>query len=166
MRRGWSMAVYGTPAVVILGVALALSQNAGTQSVSASQADVHSSVYAELGKVPEKARARKNPMETDPEAAVAGKKLFSQHCAECHGSDAGGSKKAPSLLSDEIQQATPGTLFWILSNGVVRRGMPVWSRLPEPQRWQIVTHLKTLKPAVARPAVSESAEPVPSKAAQ
>lgn len=44
-----------------------------------------------------------------------------------------------------VQQATPGTLFWILTNGVVRRGMPVWSKLPEPQRWQLVTFLETLK---------------------
>src|SRR5579863_5860932 len=54
------------------------------------------------------------------------------------GEAAEGSRKAPSLLADPVQQATPGTLFWILTNGVVRRGMPVWSKLPEPERWQIV----------------------------
>ena len=53
----------------------------------------------------------------------------------------------PSLLTDPVQQATPGTLFWILTNGVVRRGMPVWSKLPEPQRWQIVSYLKSLTPS-------------------
>src|ERR1039458_2643568 len=47
----------------------------------------------------------------------------------------------------QVQQASPGTLFWILTNGVVRRGMPVWSKLPEPQRWQIVSYLKPLTPA-------------------
>jgi len=36
-------------------------------------------------------------------------------------------------------------LFWILNNGVVRRGMPVWSKLREPERWQIVTFLQSLK---------------------
>jgi len=50
-----------------------------------------------------------------------------------------------NLLREEVQQATPGTLFWILTNGVVRRGMPVWSKLPEPERWQIVTFLQSLK---------------------
>jgi hypothetical protein len=58
---------------------------------------------------------------------------------------AGGTRKGPNLLREEVQQATPGTLFWILSNGVVRRGMPVWSKLPEQQRWQIVTFLQSLK---------------------
>jgi len=35
-------------------------------------------------------------------------------------------------------------LFWLLTNGVVRRGMPVWSKLPEPQRWQLVSYIKSL----------------------
>jgi cytochrome c len=100
--------------------------------------------YVELTKVPEKARVRHNPFEGDLNAIAAGKKLFEQHCAECHGSSAEGSKKAPSLRAEEVHTATPGTLFWILTNGVVRRGMPVWSKLPEPQRWQIVSFLKSL----------------------
>lgn len=95
-----------------------------------------------------------NPLVNDPDALLAGRKLFEQHCAECHGDTGGGSRKAPSLRAEEVQQATPGTLFWILTNGVVRRGMPVWSKLPAPQRWQIVTLLKSLTPsAAAEPAV-------------
>ena len=54
-----------------------------------------------------------------------------------------GGKRAPSLLRDEVQRATPGALFWVLTNGVVRRGMPDWSKLPEPERWQIVAFLKS-----------------------
>ena len=77
------------------------------------------------------------------DALAGGAKLFALHCAECHGEMAEGGKKAPSLMADEIQQSTPGTLFWLLSNGVVRRGMPVWSKLPEPQRWQLVRFLKS-----------------------
>ena len=51
------------------------------------------------------------------------------HCAECHGEMAEGGRKAPSLLAEQVPQATPDTLFWILTNGVVRHGMPVWSKL-------------------------------------
>ncbi len=105
-----------------------------------------SSVYAELAKAPRKAAARRNPLATDPDAVAAGGKLFALHCAECHGEMAEGGKKAPSLLADEVQQATPGTLFWLLTNGVVRRGMPVWSKLPEPQRWQLVSFIKSFTP--------------------
>lgn len=97
-----------------------------------------------LARVPEKERNRRNPLESDPEAATAGQKLFGQHCAECHGESAGGSKRGPSLRAGGVQQATPGEIFWILTNGVVRHGMPAWSKLPEAQRWQIVTFLRGL----------------------
>jgi mono/diheme cytochrome c family protein len=104
-------------------------------------------LYAELTKAPRKAVARRNPLSTDPDAVAAGGKLYGIHCAECHGeTGAGGhgSKKGPSLRAAEVQQAPPGTLFWVLTNGVVRRGMPVWSKLPEPQRWQLVSFIKSL----------------------
>jgi len=109
------------------------------------------SVYAELGKVPKKAAAQRNPLERDADAVAAGTKLFEQHCAECHGFEGEGARKGPSLRAHQVQQATPGTLFWILTNGVVRRGMPVWSKLPEPQRWQIVTYIKSLGTAEKTP---------------
>jgi mono/diheme cytochrome c family protein len=115
------------------------------------------SVYAELSKASPKAASRRNPFENDPQAIAAGAKLFELHCAECHGSMAQGGKKGPSLLADEVQQASPGTLFWLLTNGVVRRGMPVWSKLPEPQRWQLVSYLKSLRPQVEPATGSESA---------
>ena len=108
-----------------------------------------SGVYANLAKTPEKARTKRNPLEKDPQAIAAGGNLFEQHCSECHGSTGDGSRKAPSLRAEEVQSAPPGAIFWILTNGVVRRGMPVWSKLPEPQRWQLVTFLKSLGPSVA-----------------
>jgi len=105
------------------------------------------SVYAELEKAPAKYRAKANPMATDKNAVAAGKVLFEEHCAECHGENALGSKKAPSLRAPEVQSAPPGTIFWILTNGIVRKGMPVWSKLPEPQRWQLITYIHSLGPA-------------------
>ncbi len=101
--------------------------------------------YDEIKRAPDKARIRKNPLESDPGAANAGGKLFERDCAGCHGLKGEGGKRAPSLLRDEVQQATPGALFWVLTNGVVWHGMPVWSKLPEPQRWQIVTFLKSFR---------------------
>jgi mono/diheme cytochrome c family protein len=103
-------------------------------------------VYADLAKAPEKARAKRNPFEKDPEAIAAGRNLFEQHCSECHGNAGDGSKKGPSLRAEEVQNAAPGAIFWIVTNGVVRRGMPVWSKLPEPQRWQLVSFIKSLGP--------------------
>ncbi len=131
-------------AVVVLAVVAFETYQASAQQRDAA-GTVKQSTYAALADAPEKARARKNPFAGNLQAMAAGGKLFEQHCAECHGPKTGGTRKGPSLLREEIQQATPGTLFWILSNGVVRRGMPVWSKLPEQQRWQIVTFLQSLK---------------------
>jgi mono/diheme cytochrome c family protein len=134
-------------AIVVLILASYLAAARNQDSAQKQQ----KSVYAALAKAPQKAVTRRNPLESDPDAVVAGGKLFEIHCSECHGDMAEGGRKAPSLVAEEVQQATPGTLFWVLTNGVVRRGMPVWSKLPEPQRWQIVRYLKSLgPPKVAR----------------
>lgn len=108
-------------------------------------------VYAELAKAPEKVRAKRNPLENDPDAAAAGQNLFEQHCSACHGNAGYGTGKAPSLRVEEVQNAAPGAIFWVLTNGVVRRGMPVWSKLPEPQRWQLVRFIKSLGTAPTTP---------------
>jgi cytochrome c len=119
------------------------------------------SVYSEISKAPEKVRSKRNPLEKDPQAPAAGRILFEQHCSECHGDAAKGGKKGPSLQVPEIQNAEPGAIFWLLTNGVVRKGMPVWSKLPEPQRWQLVTYVKSLGVAPAAPELPSSATPKP-----
>ncbi len=94
-----------------------------------------------LCRVPSKARLRPNPLQASRAAAQAGAKLFARHCAGCHAASARGRYRGPVLNSAALSHASPGALFWIISNGIVRRGMPPWSRLPEPERWQIVTFL-------------------------
>jgi mono/diheme cytochrome c family protein len=126
-----------------VSVVLAQSRNSDNPATGAAP-QYDPAIYAELQKAPEKARKRTNPLQNDPEAVAAGAILFEQHCAECHGDTAQGGKKAPSLRAVEVQGATPGAIFWILTNGVVRKGMPVWSKLPEPQRWQLVRYIKSL----------------------
>ncbi len=113
-------------------------------------------VYAEIAKAPEKARGKSNPIEKDRNAIPGGQNLFDQHCSECHGDTGEGGKKGPSLRAPQVQNAAPGAIFWILTNGVVRRGMPVWSKLPEPQRWQLVSYIKSLGVAPAGAANSSS----------
>lgn len=124
---------------ICAGLTLGLQEGAATASDKPRP-----SAFAPLAEAPQSARARTNPFEGRPQEVIAGSKLFVQHCAECHGPKADGTMHGPSLLGAEVRQAPPGALFWILSNGVVRRGMPDWSKLPEPQRWQIVTFLKSL----------------------
>ena len=138
------MRVWISQAAIVLGAVVLMVQLAASQSGDISAPKFDKSVYAELTKAPAKAAALRNPLETDPEAVAGGAKLFERHCAECHGPNADGGKKGPSLRAGEVQQSSPGALFWVLSNGVVRKGMPVWSRLPEPQRWQLVSYIKSL----------------------
>lgn len=97
-----------------------------------------------LLRVPASARASQNPYRGHQDADKAGAKLFARHCASCHGRNAEGGPKAPTLRSPEVAGAPPGVLFWFITNGDLRRGMPAWSRLPDAQRWQIVTYLQSM----------------------
>lgn len=152
------IAVFGLGAIVLAAWGVSAQQEKPSASAK-HQKDAL--VFAELAQAPEKARARQNPLEKDSDAVAAGRNLFQQHCAECHGESAEGGKKGPSLRAREVQEAPPGSIFWILTNGVVRRGMPVWSKLPEPQRWQIVSYIKSLgvSASVDLPPGSQTVEP-------
>ncbi len=120
---------------IALAALLAVSQ-AAAQEKDVGPAKDDKLVYAELAKAPEKARSKHNPLENNRDSVAAG---------------AEGGKKAPSLRAAEVQNAEPGAIFWILTNGVVRRGMPVWSKLPEPQRWQLIAFIKSLGVSSASP---------------
>jgi mono/diheme cytochrome c family protein len=112
--------------------------------ISAKAVSEKVSEKSELDKAPQKVRAKRSPFENAPEAIAAGRKLFGVHCAECHGGSAEGTRRAPSLRESEVQDAPPGAIFWVVTNGIVWHGMPVWSKLPEPQRWQLVSYIKSL----------------------
>src|SRR5205807_2073500 len=62
-----------------------------------------------LRKVPDKDRARSNPLENDPDAAAAGAKVYAEHCASCHGDDAEGKMHGrhyrPNLHSKRVKEA-------------------------------------------------------------
>jgi mono/diheme cytochrome c family protein len=114
-----------------------------------------------VDKVPEADRNRSNPFAGQADAVSAGSRLFADHCAKCHGADALGRGKRPSLRSKEVQQFADGQLFWFLRNGNLRRGMPSWSSLPEPSRWQIIAYLKSLgeQPSTGASNPSQGNEP-------
>jgi len=88
--------------------------------------------------------SRSNPLAGRPETAAGGAKVFQQRCASCHGGDGRGTSKAPNLGQPDVQAQTDGALFWKISGGNAHTGMPAFSFLPEPQRWQLVLHLRTL----------------------
>ncbi len=98
-----------------------------------------------LAHAPASAAKLTNPYANQPKAAMAGKNLYQRYCAQCHGSDGTGLRKAPDLHTPTIEEVAPGTLFWYLKNGNLKAGMPAWSSLPDQQLWQLVTFLKETK---------------------
>jgi mono/diheme cytochrome c family protein len=62
----------------------------------------------------------------------------------CHGKEAEGFRKVPPLSRTDLRSASPGNLFLVLTNGAVRHGMPSFAHLPEPERWQIITYIRSL----------------------
>ena len=98
-----------------------------------------------LTKVPAKDHERQNPYRGQDEAVAAGHRIFLDHCAQCHGEDANGTKKKPPLRSERVQQeATDGDIHWLLVNGNMKKGMPSWAKLPDQQLWQVTTYVKSL----------------------
>jgi len=93
---------------------------------------------------PPSAAARVNPLTDREEVASGGAKIYRQRCATCHGDSGEGRAKAPSLHDAAVQAQTDGALFWKISSGNSRAGMPAFSLLPEPQRWQLVMHVRAL----------------------
>ena len=97
-----------------------------------------------LKSVPDAERGRTNPFAGQADAIAAGRQVFADRCAKCHGADAEGHGKKPSLRSSRVQDATDGEIFWLLKNGNLAKGMPTWSKLPEPTRWQVIAYVKSL----------------------
>jgi mono/diheme cytochrome c family protein len=98
-----------------------------------------------LKKVPARDHEKANPYHGQPDAIAAGRRVFVDRCAQCHGENAEGTKKRPPLRSQRVrEQASEGDLHWLLVNGNMRRGMPSWAKLPDQQLWQVISYVKSL----------------------
>ena len=129
------------PLVLLIASAVFAAAGAAREKKSADDRGVMSAI----AQAPLATREWHNPYEGQPDTIAAGKKLYLQHCAECHARDARGRGRAVNLRLPGVQNATPGELVWFLRNGNLWRGMPAWSGLPVERRWQIVTYLKSLR---------------------
>lgn len=131
------------PLSVLAALALSLPLFLGARVRAGNRSWDARQLSAPFEGAPLRARNLANPYAGQSDAVRAGAKLFSEHCASCHGQDARGQGGAPPLRSSVIQETPSGVLFWFLRNGNLRRGMPSWSGLPDQQRWQLVSYLKT-----------------------
>ena len=58
---------------------------------------------------------------------AAGSASFSEHCAGCHGPDAGGSARGPSLANNRhLRSRTPLQISEVIHKGILSAGMPAF----------------------------------------
>ncbi len=100
---------------------------------------------------PEEANKVVNPLKGNAEATKAGKKLYKQQCAICHGDTGKGdgvagmslTPKPTNFTLEKVQAETDGGIFWKLTNG--KAPMAAYKDiLTEEQRWQLVNYIRTL----------------------
>jgi glucose/arabinose dehydrogenase len=111
-------------------------------------------VDAKFHNAPESAQKMKNPYGTQSAAIAAGKRVFARNCASCHGASAQGAGNVPSLIDGTLETTTPGEVFWFITKGDKDNGMPSWAQLPQRQRWQVVSFVKSLGLPQDAPAAS------------
>jgi glucose/arabinose dehydrogenase len=114
---------------------------------------------------PASAKSTKNPYQGQD--AEAGRPLYQNRCAACHGPAGEGSGNIPSITAEKAQGASDGELFWYVTKGDLNSGMPSWEGIPEKERWQIINFLRILggsKPG--SPRVRLSAEEAVATAAE
>jgi mono/diheme cytochrome c family protein len=106
--------------------------------------------------VPAPYAGMKNPLPATEENITAGKKLFAENCASCHGATGHGDGEAgreldppPANIAFIMDKpiATDGFLMWTISEGGEKLGtaMPAFKEvLKEKERWQLIHYLRTL----------------------
>ena len=101
---------------------------------------------------PEAAKV-KNPEAATPESVAAGKRVFTQKCASCHGTNGEGGPgndlipAAPSLVDDKWDHgSTDGEIFDVIKNGVPPElNMTPWGEiLKEADMWNVVNYVRSI----------------------
>ena len=103
--------------------------------------------------VPDKNAKMTNPVKSSAESISAGKALWAQHCASCHGKQGlGDGNKAAQLKTQPgdfskstTQSQSDGSLFYKISEG--RDDMPSFKKkIPDQEDiWNLVVFVRTLK---------------------
>jgi mono/diheme cytochrome c family protein len=134
MNRRWTRTLFSALIVLSLGVggwAIAHTHNGWT--------------------APAEAKSLKNPVPVNQETLSAGRALYADKCANCHGDKGDGKgpeaetySVPPSDFTDAqmMSEMTDGEIFWKITEG--RRPMPSFKKqYTDEQRWQFVNYLRT-----------------------
>jgi mono/diheme cytochrome c family protein len=123
-----------------------------------------------------------NPVPPTDENLIAGLKIYTMNCAECHG----GIDRKPSAFGRSMYPPAPNLIrhppddeewhvFYVIRTGIRYTGMPAWDRmLSEPDMWKLTAFLARmdkLPPAVQEywknstaPAAATGTQPAPGAA--
>jgi alcohol dehydrogenase (cytochrome c) len=90
-----------------------------------------------------------NPLAADPEARIAGGRLFQQSCATCHGDPS----RAPVLTAGVLARGSQDSqIFQNIRSGIAGTQMVPFASLSTEQIWQLVSYIRgsaTAAPATA-----------------
>ena len=112
---------------------------------------------AEAEGTPSPPRAKQNPLSRDSAAVQAGRILYLERCAVCHGQGAKGSMASNLVRSRSVARGADLALYRLIVQGIPGTEMPSQGDLEEDQVWQVVSYLHSL----ARPGLQA---PVPGDA--
>jgi cytochrome c oxidase cbb3-type subunit 3 len=88
-------------------------------------------------------RELKNPFSGQYAAIEEGQSIFRNQCAMCHGTDAQGGLKGPSLTSGRLTHGvSDSALFRIITQGVPGTPMSASNLAPE-RTWKVITYLRS-----------------------
>ena len=100
----------------------------------------------------------KNPVAADPASVEDGKKLYSRHCASCHGPAGKGdggmalSGGTPANLTDETWDhgSSDGEIFIVIRDGTSTDMESYKEKLTEKQIWNLVNFIRSIGPKPAK----------------
>jgi mono/diheme cytochrome c family protein len=100
---------------------------------------------------PEAAK-RTNPVGATPESIAAGKRAYTQLCANCHGAtgkgdgNGAGAGSQPADLTDAAWDygSSDGEIFSVIHDGTSMDMGPYGERLKETDIWNVVNYIRTL----------------------
>ena len=98
---------------------------------------------------PKKFAETKNPIALDDKSFERGKKVYSQNCASCHGTDKKGMSAeetglgvSPPNLKKRIATHSDGDFFWKIQQG--RNDMPALNNdLTKQQIWDVINYIRS-----------------------
>ena len=135
---------------------IALAGLVGAWFATAPVSALHQAQHQEGAHHHPEAAALKNPVAADATSIAAGKKIFEEHCTDCHG-DAGKGDgpaaqypdpKPPDLTDAEWKHgSSDGEIFTVIRDGVHDTDMKSFSKkLNEHQIWDVVNYIRSIGP--------------------